>query len=163
MDTLHFISQSEAETKEIAAGIASTLKVGDVVLLDGDLGAGKTHFVKGVAAYFNYTGTVTSPTFNIANFYEMDEVTLLHIDLYRIESIEEFDDLGLFEYFANSITFIEWSVKIKEYLEEEACLSLVIEQQEGEDNQRKLTLSFNENIPASKIEHIRKKLSKAIC
>ncbi len=105
---LQIISKSVEETKSIARKIAKSFNVGDLIILDGNMGAGKTHFVQGVLQAYEYPEKVISPTFNIANFYETKTVTVLHIDLYRIEDIEEFDDLGIIEYFDSSIVFMEW-------------------------------------------------------
>lgn len=118
MSTFSILSAGEPETIALARSIAPLFTAGTVVLLDGELGAGKTHFVKGVAACFGYNGEVTSPTFTLANFYNTPGATILHMDLYRIEGIEEFNDLGLLEYFPESVVLIEWGSKIAEYLTE---------------------------------------------
>ncbi|MDR2120008.1 MAG: tRNA (adenosine(37)-N6)-threonylcarbamoyltransferase complex ATPase subunit type 1 TsaE [Tannerella sp.] len=117
------ISTHEECTKNTARTIASFFRPGDVVVLDGDLGAGKTHFVKGFAEGLHSTDTVTSPTFAIANFYRTDAFSLLHIDLYRIETIDEFNDLGLSDYFDSAIVLIEWGLKFPEYPDEYLLVS----------------------------------------
>ncbi len=136
---LQFTSKSVEETKSFAKSIAKSFDVGDLIILDGSMGAGKTHFVKGILQAFDYPKKVISPTFNIANFYETDSVTVLHLDLYRLESIEEFDDLGIAEYFETSIVFMEWGKKIIENFDEYLLIS--IEHDENEDNSRKITFS----------------------
>jgi len=115
----HFqiLSESETDTKNIAKTIAPVFKIGDVLILEGDLGAGKTHFVKGFADGINSQNVVTSPTFSIANFYKSPAITLLHIDLYRINTLNEFYDLGLIDYFDQSVTMIEWGMKFEDYVE----------------------------------------------
>ena len=115
----HFqiLSGSEADTKNIAKTIAPVFKMGDVLILEGDLGAGKTHFVKGFADGINSRNVVTSPTFSIANFYKSPGITLLHIDLYRITTLNEFYDLGLIDYFDQSVTMIEWGLKFEDYVD----------------------------------------------
>ncbi|MBL7727364.1 MAG: tRNA (adenosine(37)-N6)-threonylcarbamoyltransferase complex ATPase subunit type 1 TsaE [Dinghuibacter sp.] len=118
MGTICIQTAGEQETIALARSIAPLFAPGAVVLLDGEMGAGKTHFVKGVAEHFGYDGEVTSPTFTLANFYESPGVTLLHMDLYRIEGIDEFNDLGLLEYFPESVVLIEWGVKIADHLTE---------------------------------------------
>ena len=104
-----FISNSAEETLKIAADFASTLSVGDIVLLDGDLGAGKTVFVKGVANYFSNGKVIAvSPTFVIVNTYETDP-PIYHFDLYRINDVSELDAIGAEEYFyGDGISFVEW-------------------------------------------------------
>lgn len=129
---------SESETQQLAAKVASNLKEGDIIILEGELGAGKTYFVKFVSNFFNYKGSVNSPTFNIANFYEADK-TLIHMDLYRLESVEQFFTLGISEFFPDSITLMEWGNKINEYIEE--YINLKIEHVEGDENSRKFTFS----------------------
>ena len=153
MNTFKIISDSEAKTKEIAKKISTLFKKGDVILLDGGLGTGKTHFVQGFAEGHNYNHEVTSPTFNIANFYKADNITLLHIDLYRIEDYDEFSDLGITEYFDDTIVLIEWGEKFAEYFDD--YFSIFIEHVEGKNNSRKLTFSTNNDKYVSKFEAIK--------
>ena len=111
-----FISKSREQTLELAKDFAKTLSVGDIVLLDGDLGAGKTVFVKGVTDYFSAGKSVAiSPTFLIVNVYETDPV-IYHFDLYRINDMEELDSIGAEEYlFGGVISFVEWPERAKGY------------------------------------------------
>ena len=104
-----FISNSSEETLEIASNFAKTLSRGDIVLLDGDLGAGKTVFVKGVAnAFSNGKVIAVSPTFVIVNVYDTDP-EIYHFDLYRINDVSELDAIGAEEYFyGDGISFVEW-------------------------------------------------------
>jgi tRNA threonylcarbamoyladenosine biosynthesis protein TsaE len=111
MKELHIRSKSPSDTLETAKQIAPLLHPGDLIIMDGDLGAGKTHFVKGLAAGLLSEDTVTSPTFGIANFYRAGQFDILHIDLYRITEIEAFLDLGLTDYFDSSVVCIEWGKK----------------------------------------------------
>ncbi len=136
---LQIISKSVEETKSIARKIAKSFNVGDLIILDGNMGAGKTHFVQGVLQAYEYSKKVISPTFNIANFYETKTVTVLHIDLYRIEDIEEFDDLGIIEYFDSSIVFMEWGKKIADNFDEYLLISIEID--EENENQRKINFT----------------------
>jgi len=109
-----FISNSSAETLEIASNFAKTLSRGDIVLLDGDLGAGKTVFVKGVVnAFSNGKVIAVSPTFVIVNVYETDP-EIYHFDLYRINDVSELDAIGAEEYFyGDGISFVEWPERAK--------------------------------------------------
>ena len=105
-----FISNSQAETEKFAEGYAKTLKPYDVVLLDGDMGAGKTHFAKGIAKGLGVQEEVTSPTYAYMNDYDG---VLFHYDCYRIESVEQAENLGLADYFdMGGICLIEWSQNI---------------------------------------------------
>lgn len=83
------------ETYALAKQIASTLKGGEVILLSGDLGAGKTTFTKGLAKALGIDDEVTSPTFTILNVYEDGRLKLNHLDMYRVESADELAELGI--------------------------------------------------------------------
>ena len=110
-----YISKSEKQTFEIAKEYALTLVPSDVVLLSGDLGAGKTAFTKGVADYFGCKGVV-SPTYTYLNVYGD---FIYHYDCYRLSSGEDAERLGLTDYFGGeNICIIEWSENIKEVLPE---------------------------------------------
>lgn len=104
-----FISNSDLETREIAKNFAKSLKEGDIVLLDGDLGAGKTVFSKGIVSYFSDDKIIAvSPTFVILNIYET-KPPIYHFDLYRIGDESELDAIGAEEYFyGNGISLVEW-------------------------------------------------------
>ncbi|MDR1414245.1 MAG: tRNA (adenosine(37)-N6)-threonylcarbamoyltransferase complex ATPase subunit type 1 TsaE [Odoribacteraceae bacterium] len=114
---IELLSNSQQETEQIAALVAPLIRLGETIILDGDLGTGKTHFVKGFAAALGSVDEVTSPTFSIANFYRANDCDILHVDLYRIETAEEFDDLGLDDYIPNMITLVEWGKKFADHLE----------------------------------------------
>ena len=110
---MEIISSSQKQTEEIAFEYAKTLNKGDVVILSGDLGAGKTAFVKGVAKYFGLSG-VTSPTYAYLNVYGN---LLYHYDCYRLSSGEDAERLGLTDYFnGDNICLIEWAENIEDVL-----------------------------------------------
>lgn len=108
--------ESNSVEKTIAYGkeFAKGLKVGDVVCLEGDLGAGKTHFVKGIASYFEIdTEKVNSPTFTLINEYS-GRIPIYHFDCYRIKSEQEALEIGIEEYlYGEGVSIIEWPSKIK--------------------------------------------------
>ncbi|MBQ7369529.1 MAG: tRNA (adenosine(37)-N6)-threonylcarbamoyltransferase complex ATPase subunit type 1 TsaE [Clostridia bacterium] len=105
-----FISTSREDTQTFASEYAKTLRAGDVVLLDGDMGAGKTVFAKGVAQGLGIEEEVTSPTYAYMNDYDG---RLFHYDCYRIESVAQAENLGLADYFdMGGICLIEWSQNI---------------------------------------------------
>ncbi len=109
------ISKSVKETESIAFEYAKTLNKGDVIILSGDLGAGKTHFVKGVARYFGFIG-VTSPTYAYLNVYDN---FIYHYDCYRLSCGEDAERLGLTDYFnGDNICIIEWAENIEDALPE---------------------------------------------
>lgn len=99
---------SEQDTIDLAAYIAPLLKPGDVVLLGGDLGSGKTFFTKQVAKVLGIEEEVDSPSFVIMKEYHCGKFPLYHLDLYRLKEEEELLDLGLFDMLESGITFIEW-------------------------------------------------------
>lgn len=110
------IIETKEKMKEFAIKLAQNLKEGDVVRLDGDLGAGKTTLVTFIADYFNIKN-VTSPTFSIVNIYNGD-MDIYHLDLYRFEDEVEILDIDFENYFypEDAITFIEWAEKSESYL-----------------------------------------------
>ena len=101
---------SAAETEALGAELARELRPGDVVLLSGELGAGKTTFVRGALRALGVTGPVTSPTFTIARRYEGDGVEISHLDLHRLAGDPDEEDEALLadEATAARITFVEW-------------------------------------------------------
>ena len=106
---MEFITNSMEETMSVASEFSKTLSRGDIVLLDGDLGAGKTVFVKGVASALSGDKVIAvSPTFLILNEYDTMP-PIYHFDLYRINDISELDAIGAEEYFyGDGISFVEW-------------------------------------------------------
>lgn len=111
---MEIISSSFENTVEIGIEYAKTLKSGDVVILNGDLGAGKTAFTKGIAKGLNVSDEVTSPTYAYMNDYNG---VLYHYDCYRLSSGEDAEALGLTEYFyAGGVCVIEWAENISDVL-----------------------------------------------
>lgn len=107
-----YISNSAAETVKIAEQFASCLNVNDGVLYNGEMGAGKTYFTKGIAKYFGIDEDVTSPTFALINEY-YGNINIFHFDLYRINSFEDLYGIGFYDYFdRNGILCVEWSENI---------------------------------------------------
>ena len=111
-----YISNSENETKQIGRKIAETLKKGDVVVLTGELGSGKTKFTEGVLQYFGLEDEISSPTFTIVNEYSNNNGTIYHFDVYRLEDEDEFYAIGGTEYFSSGICIIEWGELIENIL-----------------------------------------------
>ena len=111
------ISHSAKETKQLGEKLAAFLKAGDVVLLDGDLGAGKSELARGVARGLGITGAVPSPSFTILNAYDEGNIPLYHFDWYRIEDANEIYEMGMEEQLGgDGIALIEWSEKAAECL-----------------------------------------------
>src|SRR5918996_2605256 len=108
-------SSAPEETERIAAALAGELRVGDVVTVAGDLGTGKTTFVRGACRALGVTGPVTSPTYTIGNRYEGD-VTVSHLDLYRYGTLTDADWGDLESYFEDAVVFVEWPAAGNEFL-----------------------------------------------
>jgi tRNA threonylcarbamoyladenosine biosynthesis protein TsaE len=113
---LEKIVNSEIETEQLALEFAKILKAGNIVAITGDLGTGKTYFVKSIARYFGIIET-TSPTFSIVNTYN-EKVKIYHFDFYRIKKVVELYDIGFDEYINDSsaIICIEWAEMFEEVL-----------------------------------------------
>tara|TARA_B100001996_G_scaffold333137_1_gene282594 strand:+ start:641 stop:1093 length:453 start_codon:yes stop_codon:yes gene_type:complete len=104
--------KNETETIEIGARVASYLKGGEIIYLKGELGTGKTTFVRGVLNGLGHTGNVKSPTFTIVEQYSIDNHVIYHFDLYRLDDPEELESLGIRDYCdGQSICFFEWPEK----------------------------------------------------
>lgn len=122
-ETYKITTHSELETKRLAERMALLLRAGDVITLEGDLGAGKTTFTKGLAGGLGIKRTVSSPTFTIVKEYS-GELPLYHMDVYRLENSDE--DIGFDEYFhGDGVTVIEWAHFIEDYLPQD-LINIVI-------------------------------------
>lgn len=135
MKTLVASSHSPADTLRLGRCLAPLLTSGDVVILSGTLGSGKTLFVSGVAEGLGIRDRVTSPTFLIARVYRDGFLPLIHADVYRIGSIAEFDDLGLLDDGADGAVLIEWGEAVIDAVPEDH----LIVRFEVEDEQRTIT------------------------
>ena len=132
------ISNSVEETERLGAQLAARLPAGSLVALSGDLGAGKTAFVRGMARGLGITGRVTSPTFTIVNEYEGADRPLFHFDLYRLEDADELFDIGWEDYLARGgICAVEWSERAPEAMEGAVRVDI---RQNGQDGQRVLEI-----------------------
>lgn len=113
-------TQSAQDTKNIAAALAMVVGPGDVITLDGDLGAGKTQFTQGIAEELDIEGPVTSPTFNLVISYDDGCMPLYHFDLYRLEDPAELEDIdfyGIVE--SDGVSCIEWASKFPDDMPED--------------------------------------------
>lgn len=108
-------SCSALETRTIGMKLAEHLKAGDVVLLEGDLGAGKSEMARGIARGLGIQGAVPSPSFTILNAYDEGRIPLYHFDWYRIEDANEIYEMGMEEQLSgDGVALIEWSTKAEE-------------------------------------------------
>jgi len=131
-------THSEDETASAARSLAATLGPGDVVLLYGDLGAGKTAFTRGLAEGLGLQGTdVSSPTFTLVHEYRGGRVPLVHVDLYRLDNPREIDDLGLEEIAAGGVLAVEWAEKFPQLPRN----AIIVRIEQGDDDTRLLTIT----------------------
>ena len=136
-----FHSKSEEETKEFAKEFASKLEGYETIVLTGDLGSGKTKFVEGFMEYWNFK-EVSSPSFTIINEYEVSDLkTIYHFDVYRLEGIDDFLNIGGNEYFGKSISIIEWGENIKKILPNK-YIHIDITREYNDENERKIKVEY---------------------
>ena len=136
---MEYVSNSPAETEALGAALAGRLKPGAVVAFSGDLGAGKTAFVRGMARGLGISERVTSPTFTIVNEYEGGRLPLFHFDMYRLGSSDELFDIGWEDYLVRGgVCAVEWSENVSDAMEGD-CIRVDI-RRGAHDNQRLITI-----------------------
>ena len=135
-------SYSCEQTEKIGESFAKTLKGTETIALYGDLGAGKTAFVRGIAKGLGVFDSVSSPTFAIVNHYK-GKFNIFHFDMYRIETLDDLYSIGFFDYQDTGILLIEWSENIEAILDENV-IKVKIDKSSNE-NERNLTFLGIEN------------------
>lgn len=129
---MKYITTSPKETLKLATTVGTKLKAGDIVALNGSLGAGKTVFAKGIALALDIKEDVTSPTYNIICEYS-GNLPLYHMDLYRISDYDEFEMLGVDHLlFGKGITVIEWSERIIDELPDSLITIDIVREEESD-------------------------------
>ena len=141
MKTVQLTSYNDCETKNLARKIASKLNIGDIIVLSGELGSGKTKFTEGFLSYFGLENEISSPTFTIVNEYKNNKITIFHFDVYRLEDIDEFYAIGGDEYFNSGICIIEWGELIKEALPQD-YIEIVFKKDISNDDVRHLNINL---------------------
>ena len=132
-----FISNSPAETEAFACNFAVKIEKGDIIALQGELGTGKTQFVKGFVAGIGSNAEVTSPTFTLMHEYSGGRMPIYHFDFFRIEDRQSAEKLGFDEYFfGNGVSVIEWADKFPELIPRSAHWVLI---QTKSETQRAIT------------------------
>lgn len=140
-------TQSEGETGRVGVDVGRTLTAGDVLLLHGNLGAGKTAFVRGVAEGLGADPAgVSSPTFTIMQEYRGGRVPLFHVDLYRLNDPREIEDLGLEEIAADGVLAIEWAEKLDTDARLKPSRYLTVQIEHGEGDSRTIAIMANGKI-----------------
>lgn len=134
-----YLSESEEDTKQFAKNLAKDLKTGDILVLTGELGSGKTKFTEGILSYFGLENEISSPTFTVVNEYHKADICIFHFDVYRLEDIDEFYAIGGEEYFNQGICIIEWG-EILEPILPKGYMKITFEKDEAYPEQRKLKI-----------------------
>ena len=134
------ITKSEKETKDVAKKLASKINKNAIIILSGELGAGKTKFTEGFLSYFNLENEISSPTFNIVNEYKNDKQTIYHFDVYRLSDVDEFYAIWGEEYFSKGICIIEWGEIIEDILPKD-CIRIIIEKDKEDVDKRIIKIS----------------------
>lgn len=144
MKSYTLISHNSIETMEFASRLASKLHIGDIVILSGELGSGKTKFTEGFLSYFNLDKEISSPTFTIVNEYKNEDISIFHFDVYRLEDVDEFYAIGGDEYFNSGISIIEWGELIKDALPKD-YIEIVFHKDDNDENLRILDIYLHGN------------------
>ena len=140
-----YISKSVEDTINFASQFASKLQLGNIIILSGDLGAGKTKFTQGILKYFNLENEISSPTFTIVNEYTDSTIPIYHFDVYRLADIEEFYAIGGEEYFSKGICIIEWGELLENILPAD-YIKITINKDLENENYRKIIVETFGNI-----------------
>lgn len=134
-------SLREQDTYDLGKKLGESCKAGDIILLNGDLGVGKTIFTKGFGKGLGIEEPISSPTFTIMQIYEQGRLPLYHFDVYRIADPEEMDEIGYEDYFyGEGVCLIEWADLIREILPEQMCRVTIEKDLEKGFDYRKITL-----------------------
>ena len=135
---MEFITNSPMETEKVGEALGKVLKPGTILAYEGDLGAGKTAFTRGLARGLGATEQVTSPTYTIVNEYLSGRMPLFHFDMYRLASADDLWDIGWEDYLdRNGVCAVEWSENVTEAMEGAVTVCI---QKLGED-MRKITIT----------------------
>lgn len=132
-------THSPQETRALGSSLARQLRPGDVLLLWGDLGAGKSEMTRGIAEGLGVTATVTSPSFTILNVYDDGRIPLYHFDWYRLNSVDELYEMGMDEYLGgDGVAVVEWPSQCPEAIPE---THLAVRLTPVGENEREITLT----------------------
>lgn len=134
-----YLSTSEEDTKQFAKNFAKDLKQGDIIVLSGELGSGKTKFTEGILSYFGLENEISSPTFTVVNEYHKGDIHIYHFDIYRLEGIDEFYAIGGEDYFNDGICIIEWGEMLEPILPK-GYIKITFEKNDVQLDERKLII-----------------------
>ena len=140
---MEFITNSPQQTEALGAALGQRLKPGTVLAYQGDLGAGKTAFTRGLARGLGAGDMVTSPTYTIVNEYLSGRIPLFHFDMYRLHSADDLWDIGWEDYLERGgVCAVEWSENVADAMEE----AIVIRLEKLEENSRRITIEGGEGL-----------------
>lgn len=140
-------TNSPEETIAVAEKLGGLLSAGDIIAYKGGLGAGKTTFTRGLAIGLGLGDNVTSPTFALVNEYRGDNITIYHFDMYRIETEEDLESTGFYDYpFEDNVAVIEWSENISEFLPDK---TIYITINSISENEREIIIEDGERFAAA--------------
>ena len=138
-----FISNSPKETEAVGQALGKVLKPGSVIAYEGDLGAGKTAFTRGLAKGLGAEDMVTSPTYTIVNEYLSGRMPLFHFDMYRLASSDDLWDIGWEDYLERGgVCAVEWSENVADAMENAVRVRI----EKVDDNTRKITIEGGEDL-----------------
>ena len=142
---MEFITHSPAETEKIGAALGRVIPAGTVIAYEGDLGAGKTAFTRGLARGLGCAEQVTSPTYTIVNEYLSGRCPLFHFDMYRLHSADDLWDIGWDDYLdRNGVCAVEWSENVRDALED----PVIVRIEKIGDDSRRITLEGGDHLAA---------------
>ena len=140
---MEFLTNSPAQTEAVGSALGKILKPGTVIAYQGDLGAGKTAFTRGLARGLGSSEMVTSPTYTIVNEYLGGRMPLFHFDMYRLASSDDLWDIGWEDYLErNGVCAVEWSENVEDALEDPIIITI---EKLGEDS-RRITIEGGEDL-----------------
>lgn len=157
MNGFEIACQNIKDTNTCAGIVSGLVQPGDVILLEGTLGAGKTQFVKAFCAALGYEKNVSSPSYTLSNIYALGTSTIIHADFYRIKNEFELLDMGLDYHLDNSIALIEWGERFPDFFSN--YLKIKIEHVSDCPDCRKISFAFHGNAWVDKFKNIEKHLS----
>ena len=142
---MEFITHSPAETEAVGAALGRVIPAGTVIAYEGDLGAGKTAFTRGLARGLGCAEQVTSPTYTIVNEYLSGRCPLFHFDMYRLRSADDLWDIGWEDYLdRNGVCAVEWSENVREALED----PVIVRIEKISDDSRRVTMEGGDFLAA---------------
>ena len=157
---IEILSKSSQATIDLGKKFSKILKGGDIIIFSGELGGGKTTFISGLADGLGIKENLSSPSFTILNQYNAGKLKFVHIDFYRLDGIDEFDNIGLDDhiYDDSAILCIEWGEKIKQYIKKDfltISFNYIIEDEDSM-NRRIIRFSSSNNYWDKKLNILKK-------